>query len=372
MYFYLLQPILRKLRQPDIRLLFVLGLIFFLMIVVFASVLSTYEKDVTFFDGLWTAYITLTTIGYGDISAATPQGRWTTVVTSMLGIGCFGVLTGVILERAMKRRMKKMKGEGNYTGKGHLVIVNVPSYAEITELLKELDYSPDFKDIPRVIVTAYLPDRDKEVPDFLVRKIDAFIMGLPSALETLERANVAQAKACVLISSVSDPAMDDTNTLTAGLIEKNWSQVTTVMACSRAETLNNLSVFGIDGGISTTDLQMGLLVQELEDPGLYKVYSELSSNAGGNQIYISNSAVGSWDGQGQEFSMGSLKIAAIRLNLPVEVLGLQRETGEKPVLNPENSTILTPADHIVYMSRRRFNWLQNSGQIMQEIARMPG
>ena len=370
MYFYPFRRVLRKLRQPDIRLLFGLGLIFFLMIVVFASVLSTYEKDLTFLDGLWTAYITLTTIGYGDFSAATPQGRWTTVVTSGLGIGCFGVLTGIILERAMQRRMKKMKGESNYTGKGHLVIVNVPSYAETTELLKELDYSPDFKDIPRVIVTAHLPNRDKEAPDFLVRKIDAFIMGLPSALETLERANAAQAKACVLISSASDLAMDDTNTLTAGLIEKNWPQVTTVMACSRSETLNNLSTFGIDGGISTTDLQMGLLVQELEDPGLYQIYSELSSNAGGNQIYISHSAVGSWDGHDREFSIGRLKIAAIQLKLPAEILGIQRKAGEKPILNPENSLILTPVDHIVYMSKERFDWLKNSGQIMQQIVKM--
>jgi hypothetical protein len=288
----------------------------------------------------------------------------------MLGIGCFGVLTGIILERAMQRRMKKMKGEGNYTGKGHLIIVNVPSYAETTELLRELDYSPDFKDIPRVIVTAHLPNRDKELPDFLVRKIDAFIMGLPSALETLQRVNASQAKACVLTSSASDPAMDDTNTLTAGLIEKNWSQIVTVMTCSRAETLNNLKTFGIDGGISTTDLQMGLLVQELEDPGLYQVYRELSSNADGNQIYISHSPVGSWDSYNREFSIGSLKIAAIQLKLPVEILGVKSEEGEKLSLNPGNDLILTPADHIVYMSRKRFDWLENSSQILEQIKKL--
>jgi voltage-gated potassium channel len=368
MFFYPFKRIVRKLRQPDIRLLFALGLIFILMIVIFAFVLSTYETNMSFSDGLWTAYITLTTIGYGDISAATPEGRWTTVLTSMLGIGCFGVLTGIILERAMQRRMKKMKGEGKYTGNGHLIIVNVPSYAEITELLKELDHSPDFKEIPRVIVTAHLPNRDKELPDFLVRKVDAFIMGLPSALETLQRVNASEAKVCVLTSSASDPAMDDTNTLTAGLIEKNWPQVVTVMTCSRAETLNNLSTFGIDGGISTTDLQMGLLVQELEDPGLYQIYRELSSNAGGNQIYISHSAVGSWEGHDKEFSIGSLKIATIQLKLPVEILGIQSKEGGKLSLNPENDLMLTSVDHIVYMSRKRFDWLTNSGQVLQQIS----
>lgn len=370
MYFYYFKRLLRKLRQPDTRIILGLGLTFFLMILIFALVLSTYEKGVTFFDGLWTAYITLTTIGYGDVSAATPQGRWVTVLTSMLGIGCFGVLTGIILERAMQRRIKKMKGEGKFTGKGHLIIVNVPSYAETIELMKELDYSPDFKDIPRVIVAAQLPNQDKEIPHFLSQKIDTFIMGLPSALETLGRANAAQAKACVLTSSASDPAMDDTNTLTAGLIEKNWPQVITVMTCSRAETLGNLSTFGIDGGISTTDLQMGLLVQELEDPGLYQVYSELSSNAEGNQIYISHSPIGSWEFADREFSFGSLKVAAIELNFPVEILGLQKKAGEKPILNPENKQILAPTDHIVYMSRKRFDWSKNNGLIMQQIKKM--
>ncbi len=70
---------------------------------------------------------------------------------------------------------------------------------------------------------------------------------------------------------IIDSPVPNTNTLTAGLIEKNWSQVITVMTCSRAETLGNLSTFGIDGGISTTDLQMGLLVQELEDPGIERI-----------------------------------------------------------------------------------------------------
>ena len=370
MHFYFFKRIFKKLSQPEIRIMIGLGAVFFLMILIFALVMSAYEKDVTFLDGLWTAYITLTTIGYGDVSAATPQGRWVTVLTSMLGIGCFGILTGIILERAMQRRLKKMKGEGKHTGTGHLLIVNVPSYSETMELMKELDYSPDYKHIPRVLVASHLPNNDKEIPSFLSQKIVTFIMGLPSAFETLERANAGHAKACVFTSAASDPALDDTNTLTAGLIEKNWPQVITVMTCSRSETLGNLSTFGIDGGISTTDLQMGLLVQELEDPGIYKVYSELSSNSGGNQIYISHSKVGSWGENTQNFSFGCLKIAATQLNLPVEILGIQKTTDEKPILNPENKLLLESVDHIVYMAKKRFDWLGNSSQILEQIKKL--
>jgi len=68
--------------------------------------------------------------------------------------------------------------------------------------------------------------------------------------------------------------------------------------------------------------------------------------------------------------MGSLKIAAIQLKLPVEILGLQSEEGEKLSLNPGNDLILTPADHIVYMARKRFDWLGNSSQILEQIKKM--
>ena len=72
MYFYFFKRILKKLSQPEARILIGLSAVFLLMILIFAFVMSTYEKGVTFLDGLWTAYITLTTIGYGDVSAATP------------------------------------------------------------------------------------------------------------------------------------------------------------------------------------------------------------------------------------------------------------------------------------------------------------
>jgi hypothetical protein len=46
------------------------------------------------------------------------------------------------------------------------------------------------------------------------------------------------------------------------------------------------------------------------------------------------------------------------------------KTGGKPILNPENNLILAPTDRIVYMSRKRFDWLKNNGQILQHIHKM--
>ncbi len=360
-----LKRIQRLIQRRELRYPLTLITILFGMILVFALVFSVFEKDATFVDGLWTAYITVTTIGYGDFSAHTPAGRIITVLTSLFGIGCFAVFTGIIVEQALQRRMKKMKGEGTFTGDEHLVIVNVPSYEEIRELLNELDLSPDFRDIRRVILTDTLPNGDKEIPGMLSSKIDGFIMGLPSTMETLERANVAKSKACLFMSSATDAKLDDTNTLTAGLIEKNWPQVVTIISCSRAATLKNLKAFNIDGGINATDLNVGLLVQELEDPGVFEVYSQLSSNIGGSQMYISRTPVGSWEGDTSQLTVGQIKLAVIRLDFPTVFIGVKRESEEKIILNPSNDLQLIATDRLVYMAKQRFDWRHQSYKILQ-------
>jgi voltage-gated potassium channel len=361
------RPILKRLvrlfGQPEVRYPVTLVIILLATIIGFAFVFAIFEEGATFGDGLWTAYITLTTIGYGDFSAQTTPGRLVTVISSMFGIGCFGVFTGIIVEKAMQRRVRKLKGEGSYQGENHVVIFNIPAYEEIKELLKELDLSPDFREVPRVIVTPKLPNNDAELPSFISNKIDGFIMGVPSDMDTLQRANIAKSRACLFLGSTSEPAMDDTNTLTAGLVEKNWPQIITILACSRAETVKNLSMFNIDSGLSATDLKMGLLVQELEDPGLFEVYSQLSSNAGGSQIYISRTPVGDWLACDKGITFGKLQKALLELDLPPELIGIKQKTEDKVTLNPERHLPLQNGDRLIYMARERFNWLGEKSEI---------
>jgi len=362
-----LRRIVQTVLRPGVRLPLILVAALVVMIFIFAGVFAVLEEGAGFGDGLWTAYITLTTIGYGDYSAKTLGGRVVTVITSMLGIGCFGVFTGVIVEAAIKRRSRKMKGEGNYSGEGHLVIVNVPSYQELKELLKELDLSPDYKDAPRVILAGALPGNDAEFPGDLYERVEGFIKGPPSTLETLKRANLSHARACLFLSTPAEPALDDTNTLTAGLIERHWPEVITVLACSRGETLKNLKLFNIDGGINAIDLQMGFLVQELEDPGVFNVYSQLSSNKAGSQIYISRTPLGEWNKSGRVIALGELKQAVIRLDIPAEIVGIKRKSEPDILLLPPNDLELNPSDHLVYMAKARFDWRGGGAEIVQAI-----
>ena len=54
------------------------------------------QRVQTFGDALWWAIVTATTVGYGDISPATTEGRLIAVVLMLVGIGVIGVFTATV------------------------------------------------------------------------------------------------------------------------------------------------------------------------------------------------------------------------------------------------------------------------------------
>ena len=78
------------------RLRTVLSLILF-FIALFGFIFFITEPDVkSFSDGLWWALVTITTVGYGDITPMTTIGRLVASALMFLGLGLIASLTAVI------------------------------------------------------------------------------------------------------------------------------------------------------------------------------------------------------------------------------------------------------------------------------------
>lgn len=82
------------------------------IVVILGSVMYLVESEETGFtsipDSIYWAIVTITTVGYGDISPITPLGKFIASIIMLIGYGIIAVPTGIITtEMAMAARSKK-------------------------------------------------------------------------------------------------------------------------------------------------------------------------------------------------------------------------------------------------------------------------
>ncbi|MCD8019065.1 MAG: potassium channel family protein [Clostridiales bacterium] len=71
-------------------------LYFSLLFIITGGGLLAYFEDMSVLDGVWCAFVTLATVGYGDIAPSTNGGRAIAVILMLFGIGLIGSLTSTI------------------------------------------------------------------------------------------------------------------------------------------------------------------------------------------------------------------------------------------------------------------------------------
>ncbi len=65
-----------------------------------------------YWDGVWFAFITSTTVGYGDYQAVTFLGRWLCVFLTVYGMIFFAALSGVVINYYTELRQEGKGREG--------------------------------------------------------------------------------------------------------------------------------------------------------------------------------------------------------------------------------------------------------------------
>ena len=88
-----------------------LAVLILILIYIFVSAMLVFQMEQeifdSFLDALYWATISITTIGYGDISPVTPVGRIITMISALVGMAIIALPTGIITAAYMNETNKK-------------------------------------------------------------------------------------------------------------------------------------------------------------------------------------------------------------------------------------------------------------------------
>ena len=97
--------VIRKVKEQ------LLAVLILIIVYIFVSAMLVFqlEPDLfsTFFDALYWATISITTIGYGDISPVTSIGRMITMISALMGMAVIALPTGIITAAYMNEITRK-------------------------------------------------------------------------------------------------------------------------------------------------------------------------------------------------------------------------------------------------------------------------
>jgi len=273
------------------NILFKLGrLLLLLMALIFIhSLAMVYFENLTLNDALWLSVTTVTTVGYGDFSAVSWQGRiFTTVCLYIFGISLLAQLAAEFIEYRIQKNEDKQ--HGNWIWKNmnkHILIINTPdentdSYLE--RLIRHIRATPEFEQLPIQILTRKYPGG---LPHSISQQGVVHFNGVAEDNQNLHAVNVSNAKFIVILAkNAGDPMSDSLTFDVLSRIQEINSQATIAAECSIDSNRQRFTKSGADIVLRPIRAYPELLVRSLVAPGTEAVMENLFTHEESHMLRI--------------------------------------------------------------------------------------
>ena len=256
--FDLVYTLLAKLKQRRTALMLTFVLIFLTGVYGFYH-FEGRAQNLSLLDAIYWAVITMSTIGYGDISPHTPQGKIFTSIFAVVGISAFAVVATNIFEVVVAENMKKILGLGRCNWSDHLIVVGWNETAR-----NAVKYLIESYNARLVVISDENPDIEKRDSLF-------YINGRNITEEVLEKANVKKARFAIVCPK------DDVTAIMATLLIKrlnpNINIVAEAVSMEKAPLIQQAGAYVIN----TTEFAGRILASFVYEPYVTMFFEVLTT-----------------------------------------------------------------------------------------------
>ena len=226
-------------------------------------------------DGLWWCVVTITTVGYGDLSPITTGGKVVATIIMFIGLSFYALLTSTISSILIERARHNEGQEITISTLDHHVVIcgwNDNAFTLLQDLLAR----------PRAPAVVVLTDCES-VPRISHSGLH-YVHADPTTSKGLARARVRHADVVVVLpevsAQVSDQDADARTILTVLAVEQLRPQVHTIAQLLNADNAFHAHNAGVDEILTPDCFTGAMLSQAVQSPGITDVFSALFSPGG--------------------------------------------------------------------------------------------
>jgi len=235
-----------------------------------------------YWDALWLIFVTIATIGYGDIVPVTNGGRIAIIITIILGVATLSAFITLMARRRAEKITRRYKGLHEVIKtEGHVVVCGWNSRG--TYVLNRLK-----EELQREIVQVVLLCDIEEDP--VDDGYTYFFRGDPTSADELKRVNAGKARAVILLADESKGGstgdVDARTVLTALTLKEMNPDIKMTAEALETENIHHLELAGVEEILDTNSFLGNLIARSALHYGFISTVSELASREAGMHTYV--------------------------------------------------------------------------------------